>query len=241
MKSLYKILTLFVAGTVLLAGCGTKQETEKTATTPNTNTASTQDNSSTDNSNKDSSVSTNNNNSTDHHNIGTDSPNTDHASQTEAKPPTKKKLSYTKDGKTYEETGKLETSENQSFSLYVLGNWKLEAEEPNSDVLLKDRSFVRIRLVQPDDNETDYAKMVEDQAKAVTSDAVQQETNNLQGMLHQAVWYKAYTNDTAVNVLWIKGNVPMIVNIQTPRNQEVLEPIFAMLETIQKLDTSQTN
>jgi hypothetical protein len=26
----------------------------------------------------------------------------------------------------------------------------------------------------------------------------------------------------------------MIVNIQTPRNQEVLEPIFAMLETVEK-------
>jgi hypothetical protein len=30
----------------------------------------------------------------------------------------------------------------------------------------------------------------------------------------------------------------MIVTIQTPRDQEVLEPIFAMLETIEKTKTS---
>lgn len=84
----------------------------------------------------------------------------------------------------------------------------------------------------------DYEKTVEDQAKAVSADAVRQNTDNLQGLLHGAVWYKAYTNDTAVNVIWIKGNVPMIVNIQTPRNQEVLEPIFAMLSTVEKTEVT---
>jgi hypothetical protein len=149
-----------------------------------------------------------------------------------------KKLSYTKDGKTYEEMAYLKTSKNQGFSLYVLKGWELEAEEPNSDVLLKDDDFVRIRLIQPEDGEMDYAKLVEEQAKSVSSDASRQDTDTLQGFLHQAVWYKAYTNDTAVNVIWVKEKTPMIVTIQTPRDQEVLEPIFAMLETIEKTKTS---
>ncbi|MBB5326311.1 hypothetical protein HNQ34_003445 [Anoxybacillus tepidamans] len=152
-----------------------------------------------------------------------------------------KKLSYTENGKTYEEMAYLKTSENQSFSLYVLEGWELEAEEPNSDVLLKDDSFVRIRLIQPEYGAMDYEKMVEDQAKAVSADAVRQNTDDLQGLLRQAVWYKAYTSDTAVNVIWIKENVPMMVTIQTPRDQEVLEPIFAMLSTVEKTEVTKPN
>ncbi|WP_051530078.1 hypothetical protein [Anoxybacteroides tepidamans] len=149
-----------------------------------------------------------------------------------------KKLTYKKDGKTYEEMAYLKTSENQSFSLYVFKGWEFEAEEPNSDVLLKNDSFVRIRLIQPESGEMDCSKIVEDQAKAVSSDAVLQSTENMQGFLHGAVWYKAYTNDTAVNVMWIKANTPMIVSIQTPRAEEHLEPIFAMLETVEKINVA---
>jgi hypothetical protein len=147
-----------------------------------------------------------------------------------------KQLSYTIDGKTYEETAFLKTSDNQGFSIYAFEGWELEAEEPNSDVLLKDDSFVRIRLVDP--TEIDYTKLVEDHAKAVSSEIQRVETADLNGIWKNAVWWKAYTEDTAVNVLWVKEKTPMLLTIHTPREQEVLEPIFAMLETIERTTTS---
>jgi len=149
-------------------------------------------------------------------------------------------LTYTVDGKQYEETGFLQKSENQKFSLYVLENWELHAEEPNSDVLTRDDSFVRIRLI---DSEVDYSKTVEEYAKAVSSDAQQANSAEFDGIWKDAVWWKAYTEDTAVNVLWIKEKVPMLLTIHTPRNEEKLEPIFAMIETLEKdrENTSQGN
>ncbi|MCZ0754900.1 hypothetical protein [Anoxybacillus sp. J5B_2022] len=214
MKPLYKTLAVSLLGLSLLSGCGATQEVEKTV--PNKQTGE-------QNSKQEKEKQT--------------------AKQAQSKKIRllEKKLSYTRNGKTYEEMAYLKTSENQSFSLYVLEGWELEAEEPNADVLLKDDSFVRISLIHPDGGEMDYEKTVEDQAKAVSADAVRQNTDNLQGPLDGAVWYKAYTNDTAVNVIWIKGNVPMIVNIQTPRNQEVLEPIFAMLSTVEKTEVTKPN
>jgi hypothetical protein len=208
MKRIYKTLAVSLLGIALVSGCGTKQEIEKTTA-----------------SNKSQQE--------------VDKQETKKESKQEQTIRLlEKKLSYTKDGKTYEEMAYLKTSKNQGFSLYALEGWELEAEEPNSDVLLKDDAFVRIRLIQPEDGEMDYAKLVEEQAKSVSSDASRQDTDTLQGFLHQAVWYKAYTNDTAVNVIWVKEKTPMIVTIQTPRDQEVLEPIFAMLETVEKTKTS---
>ncbi|MCL6585077.1 MAG: hypothetical protein K6T72_00935 [Anoxybacillus sp.] len=214
MKPLYKAAAVSILGLSLLSGCGAQQDVAKTLPSKQAEKQS------------------------------NEQPNTPPANQQEQTTKIRlleKKLTYTRNGKTYEEMAYLKTSENQSFSLYVLEGWELEAEEPNADVLLKDDSFVRIRLLHPEGGEMDYGKTVEEQAKAVSTDAVRQSTDNLQGLLHDAVWYKAYTNDTAVNVMWLKGTVPMIVNIQTPRDQEVLEPIFAMLSTIEKTEVTKPN
>jgi len=214
MKPLYKTAAISILGLSLLSGCGTEQEATKTLPNKHTEKQS---------------------------NEQTQGAPDDQQEQNKKIRLLEKKLTYTQNGKTYEEMAYLKTSENQSFSLYVLEGWEFEAEEPNADVLLKDDSFVRISLLHPEGGEMDYGKTVEEQAKAVSADAARQPTDNLQGLLHDAVWYKAYTNDTAVNVIWIKGNVPMIVNIQTPRDQEVLEPIFLMLSTVEKTEVTKPN
>jgi hypothetical protein len=212
MKNIYKTLAVSLLGIALVSGCGTKQETEKTTASnePIQEVDKQEDN----------------------------QENKEESKQEQVIRLLEKKLSYTKDGKPFEEMAYLKTSENQGFSLYALEGWELDAEEPNSDVLLKDDAFVRIRLIQPEDGEMDYTKLVEEQAKAVSSEAYRNEAAGLNGILKDAVWWKAYTEDTAVNVLWIKGITPMLLTIHTPRDQEVLEPIFAMLETIEKTETS---
>jgi hypothetical protein len=217
MKNIYKTLAVSLLGIALVSGCGMKQESVKT-------TASNEPRQEVDKQQED--------------NQKNKQETKEKSKQEQVIRLLEKKLSYTKDGKTYEEMAYLKTSENQGFSLYALEGWELDAEEPNSDVLLKDDAFVRIRLIQLEDGEMDYTKLVEEQAKAVSSEAYRNETAELNGILKDAVWWKAYTEDTAVNVLWIKGITPMLLTIHTPRDQEVLEPIFAMLETIEKTETS---
>jgi hypothetical protein len=204
MNNIWKALTVFLLGIMLISGCSTKEDIEKA-----NGTAPVQE------------------------------PKKENNQKDQVIRLLEKQLSYTIDGKTHEETAFLKTSDNQGFSLYAFEGWELEAEEPNSDVLLKDDSFVRIRLVDPT-TEIDYTKLVEDHAKAVSSEIQRVETADLNGIWKNAVWWKAYTEDTAVNVLWIKEKTPMLLTIHTPRDQEVLEPIFAMLETIERTTTSKT-
>jgi hypothetical protein len=208
MKNIWKAFIVLILGLSLISGCGTKVDDEQA----NQNTTIKEDNEKTN---------------------GSSSENEQNKENEQAVRLLEKQLSYTIDGKTYEETAFLKTSDNQEFSIYTFEGWELEAEEPNSDVLLKDDSFVRIRLVDPT-TEIDYTKLVEDHAKAVSSEIHRVETADLNGILKNAVWWKAYTEDTAVNVLWIKEKIPMLLTIHTPHEQEVLEPIFAMIETIEK-------
>lgn len=163
--------------------------------------------------------------------------NTGESKQQETRP-SETQLSYTVDGKEVKETATLKTSDNQGFSLYVLKGWELDAEEPNSDVLMRDNSFVRIRLLQTEGNETDYAKLAEEHAQAVSSDAARQDGANLPASLKGAAWYTAHSGNVTVHVIGTSSPVPMLVMIQTPKDQEELSPILAMIETIRKTDSA---
>lgn len=214
MKMTWKALAAFLFSIALISGCGTKESSEKA----------------------NSSVPVKEQKEKENHPLSTNEQN----QEEKQTPSSEKQLSYTIDGKKYEETAFLKTSDNQGFSLYTLKGWELEAEEPNSDVLLKDDMVVRIRLIHPEGSEMDYAQLVEDQAKAISSSAVRQDTTHLSGMFQQSVWYKVHTEDTAVNVIGVNKPIPMMFTIQTPRNKEVLAPILAMLETITKTETSKS-
>jgi hypothetical protein len=152
--------------------------------------------------------------------------------------PSEIQLSYMADGKEVKETASLKTSDNQGFSLYVLKGWNLDAEEPHSDVLLHDNSFVRIRLLHVEGNGTDYGKLAEEHAQAVSSDAVRQDSTNLPESLKGAAWYTAHSENMTVHVIGTSSPVPMLVIIQTPKDKEELAPILAMIETIRKTDSA---
>lgn len=82
-------------------------------------------------------------------------------------------LQYTMDGETKEETAFLVNSDNQAYSLYVLPEFELTAEEPNKDVLyVKDNEsiFMRIELL-PHDADWDMAEQtMKDQLTAVNEE-----------------------------------------------------------------------
>ncbi|UII57189.1 hypothetical protein LS684_07035 [Cytobacillus spongiae] len=69
-------------------------------------------------------------------------------------------MTYTVNGQTKEETAFLKNSENQNYSMYVLPDYELTAEEPYKDSLYlteNDRIFMRIELL-PDDMDLESAK-----------------------------------------------------------------------------------
>ncbi|WLR53693.1 hypothetical protein LC048_14300 [Mesobacillus subterraneus] len=74
-------------------------------------------------------------------------------------------IAYTVNGEQKEETGFLKYNDNQNYSMYVLSQYELTAEEPNKDVLMwteDDSVFMRIELLPVDSEWT----LVEENSKA---------------------------------------------------------------------------
>ncbi|MBP2239927.1 hypothetical protein J2Z40_000480 [Cytobacillus eiseniae] len=88
-------------------------------------------------------------------------------------------LQYEFNGEQKEATAKLTQSDNQNFSLYVLPEYVLTAEEPHKDVLYyteNEQSFMRIELLPADANwdtviETAKAQLESVNAEVKTIDA----------------------------------------------------------------------
>jgi hypothetical protein len=229
MQLTWKPLITAIMAIALVSGCGTKETNEIKQPNPSnndTNQAETAQSGNTEQSHT-SQPSFKNENST--------AVAEENKQQKEARP-SEMQLSYMADGKEIKETASLKTSDNQGFSLYVLKGWELEAEEPHSDVLMHDNSFVRIRLLDAEENEIDYAKLAEEQAQAVSSDAVRQDNTNLPESLKGAYWYTAHSENMTVHVIDTSSPVPMLVMIQTPKDKEELAPVLAMIETIRKTE-----
>jgi hypothetical protein len=74
-------------------------------------------------------------------------------------------IAYTVNGEQKEETAFLKYNDNQNYSMYVLPEYELSAEEPNKDVLMwteDDSVFMRIELLPAD---AEWA-LVEENSKA---------------------------------------------------------------------------
>ncbi|MBB3870295.1 hypothetical protein DER53_07245 [Parageobacillus toebii NBRC 107807] len=229
----------------LVSGCGTKEtnevkqpnpfnkDTTQTETTQSDNTGKSETSQS---SSKNENSASENGSATNEENK--QQTNAEENKQQEEARPSEMQLSYMVDGKEVKETASLKTSDNQGFSLYVLKGWELEAEEPHSDLLLRDNSFVRIRLLHEEGNKIDYAKLAEEHAQAVSSDAARQDSANLPESLKGAAWYTAQSENMTVHVIATSSPVPMLVMIQTPKDKEELAPALAMIETIRKTDSA---
>jgi hypothetical protein len=229
----------------LVSGCGTKETNEVKQPTPSNNDTNQTETAQSDNTGKSetSQPSSKNENITSENGGATNEENkqqtkTEENKQQEEARPSEMQLSYMVDGKEVKETASLKTSDNQGFSLYVLKGWELEAEEPHSDMLLRDNSFVRIRLLHEEGNKIDYAKLAEEHAQAVSSDAARQDSANLPASLKGAAWYTAHSENMTVHVIATSSPVPMLVMIQAPKDKEELAPALAMIETIRKTDSA---
>jgi len=145
-------------------------------------------------------------------------------------------LTYEENGQAVEKTGFLNTSDNQHYSMYVLDGYTLEEEEPGKDVIMlsnDQKSFMRIEVVPADMDLTTVEDIVKTTAEAISPEAEKYEGFKKEGMLQDAVWYKAATEEDMVNLILIKGETPVKLSIYTPKDQENIAPFLAMAETIE--------
>jgi hypothetical protein len=145
-------------------------------------------------------------------------------------------LTYEENGKAVEKTGFLRTNDNQHYSMYVLDGYTLEEEEPGKDVVMSSedqKAFMRIEIVPNDVDLKDAESVVKTTAEAISTDAQKYEGFKQEGILKDAVWYKAQTEEDAVNLILVKGSNPMKLSIYTPKDQENIEPLLAMAQTIE--------
>ncbi|KYD24642.1 hypothetical protein [Parageobacillus toebii] len=245
MQFTWKPFITAIMAIALVSGCGTKETNEVKQPNPSNKDTTQTETTQSDNTGKSetSQSSSKNENSASENGGATNEENKQQTNAEENKQqeearPSEMQLSYMVDGKEVKETASLKTSDNQGFSLYVLKGWELEAEEPHSDLLLRDNSFVRIRLLHEEGNKIDYAKLAEEHAQAVSSDAARQDSANLPASLKGAAWYTAQSENMTVHVIATSSPVPMLVMIQTPKDKEELAPALAMIETIRKTDSA---
>lgn len=145
-------------------------------------------------------------------------------------------LTYEENGQAVEKTGFLNTSDNQNYSMYVLDGYTLEEEEPGKDVIMlsnDQKSFMRIEVVPADMDLTTVEDIVKTTAEAISPEAEKYEAFKKEGMLKDAVWYKAATEEDMVNLILVKGETPIKLSIYTPKDQENIAPFLAMAETIE--------
>ncbi len=88
-------------------------------------------------------------------------------------------LSYTVNGEQKEQTAFLKYNDNQNYSIYVLPEYELTAEEPNKDVLIwteDDSVFMRIELLPADAEWTSVEENSKAQLAAVGPDVKEVQT-----------------------------------------------------------------
>lgn len=144
-----------------------------------------------------------------------------------------KTLTYMFNGESKEEKASLKTSDNQPFSLYVLPQFELSAEEPGKDVLLlkdNDKIFMRIELLPTD---VDWAA-TEENVKAQLSSISESITDP--GLpIDNGSAYEVTSNDGVVTAVLLKDkNTPVRLTMFTTKDADYRNAFLEMAKTIQK-------
>lgn len=148
-------------------------------------------------------------------------------------------IAYTVDGEQKEQTAFLKYNDNQNYSMYVLPEYELTAEEPNKDVLMfteDDSVFMRIELL-PDDAE--WAQ-VEENSKAQLA-AVGPEVKEAQTpedpFFNEAWAMEAQSGSDIVTTYLIKDEEQRLkLTLFTKEGADHKSPFLEMAKTIMKED-----
>lgn len=145
------------------------------------------------------------------------------------------KLSYTLNGDTKEETAFLKHSDNQGFSIYILPEYELTAEEPNKDVVMLTSNgeiFMRIEILPKDVNWDTTVQTAVEQLQAVSSEVTELPPPNNEFFKDSKV-YEAKENGDVISSYVAKNSEGVIkLTIFTKDTADYRDSFIKMAETI---------
>lgn len=215
MKKWTALLSGFAISSLLLAGCGTTSTDEGTDSKKEENTITT---------NTQNKVAT-----TEDTTVATETTTQEQTSEIAKE----KQLHYRFQDKDQTATALLKTSDNQPFSLYVIPEFELSAEEPGKDVVLfkeNDQIFMRIELLAAD---IDWAT-AETEAQAFLK-AISDTVTDSDLTLDNGSSYQVTTDNDVVTVVLLKNEkLPVRITMFTTKDADYRHAFLAMANTIQK-------
>jgi hypothetical protein len=145
------------------------------------------------------------------------------------------KLSYTLNGETKEETAFLKHSDNQGYSMYILPDYELTAEEPNKDVVMLTSNgeiFMRIELFSKDVNWDTTAQTAVEQLQAVSSEVTELPPPTGEFFENSKV-YEANNNGDVITSYLVKNSEGVIkLTVFTKDTADYRDSFIKMAETI---------
>lgn len=142
-------------------------------------------------------------------------------------------LQYTSNGEAKEETAFLKNSDNQPFSLYVLQQFELTAEEPGKDILFlseDDSVSMRIELLSEDVNWDEVEENVQTQLKSV-SDKIEDPALNIDN----GAGFEVVSGDEVVTSVLLKDEkAPVRLTMFTKKDQDYRDAFLEMAKTLMK-------
>jgi hypothetical protein len=142
-------------------------------------------------------------------------------------------LQYTINGEAKEKTAFLKKSDNQPFSLYVLQQFRLSAEEPGKDIVFlteDDSIYMRIELLKADVNWDEVEKNVQAQLKSV-SETIRDPSLDVEG----GTGFEVESGDDVITSILLKDEkAPVRLTIFTKKDRDYRDAFLEMAKTLMK-------
>ncbi|CAH0291268.1 hypothetical protein [Peribacillus simplex] len=142
-------------------------------------------------------------------------------------------LQYTINGEAKEKTAFLKKSDNQPFSLYVLQQFRLSAEEPGKDIVFlteDDSIYMRIELLKADVNWDEVEKNVQAQLKSI-SETISDPSLDVEG----GTGFEVESGDDVITSILLKDEKsPVRLTIFTKKDRDYRDAFLEMAKTLMK-------
>ncbi|MBT2649472.1 hypothetical protein J7E52_22675 [Bacillus sp. ISL-34] len=142
-------------------------------------------------------------------------------------------LQYSINGKVKEKTAFLKKSDNQPFSLYVLQQFRLSAEEPGKDIVFlteDDSIYMRIELLKADVSWDEVEKNVQAQLESI-SETIRDPSLDIES----GTGFEVESGDDVITSILLKDEkAPVRLTIFTKKDRDYRDAFLEMAKTLMK-------
>ncbi|MGW6664642.1 hypothetical protein [Peribacillus sp. NPDC055009] len=142
-------------------------------------------------------------------------------------------LQYSINGEAKEKTAFLKKSDNQPFSLYVLQQFRLSAEEPGKDIVFlteDDSIYMRIELLKSDVNWDEVEKNVQSQLESI-SETIRDPSLEIEG----GTGFEVESGDDVITSILLKDEkAPVRLTMFTKKDRDYRDAFLEMAKTLMK-------